>query len=215
MEFQANRVGPIVQQRMKYAADMENPRSRPGRWRTGEDSRKRILDAARTCFGRTGYDRTTVRAIAAEAQVDPSMVYYFFDTKARLFSVVTELPRNVPERLAAQLSGDLDGLGERIVRHFVEIWDEEASVAPLLALMRSAPTDAASASMFVEFMQREIVVRLRDAIGGDDAELRAELIASQLIGLALMRYVVRLEPIASAPVEAIAARMGAALQSCM
>lgn len=198
---------------MKYAADVENASSRPGRWRSGEDSRKRILDAARRCFNRTGYDRTTVRAIAAEAQADPSMVYYFFGTKARLFSVAMELPRNVPERLAAQLDGELDGLGERIVRHFLEIWDEQASVGPLLALIRSAPTDTASASMFVEFMKREIVVRLSEAIGGDDAELRAEMIGSQLIGLALMRYVVEIEPIASAPAEAIAARMGGALQS--
>jgi AcrR family transcriptional regulator len=192
--------------------DMENTSARPGRWRTGDESRRRILDAARSSFGKHGYDRTTIRAIATEANVDPSMVHYFFDTKARLFSVAMELPKNVPERLAAQLGGGLDGLGERIVRHFLEVWDDEAAVGPLLALMRSAPTDDQSASMFVEFMKREIVVRLRDTIGGDDAELRAELIASQLIGLALMRYVVRLEPLASTPPQAIATWMGAALQ---
>ncbi|NNC12826.1 TetR/AcrR family transcriptional regulator [Planctomonas sp. JC2975] len=191
---------------------MTNTSSRRGRWRTGDESRKRILDAARTCFGEHGYDRTTVRTIAEAAGVDPSMVYYFFDTKARLFSVAMELPSNVPERLAAQLDTGTDGLGDCIVRQFLTIWDQEASVGPLLALMRSAPTDSASASMFVEFMEREIVARLRDQLQGDDAELRADLIASQLTGLALMRYVVRLEPLASAPADEIAVWMGAALQ---
>ncbi|MHA7984485.1 TetR/AcrR family transcriptional regulator [Rathayibacter sp. CAU 1779] len=191
---------------------MTNTSGRRGRWRTGDESRRRILDAARTCFGEHGYDRTTVRAIAEAAGVDPSMVYYFFDTKARLFSVAMELPSNVPERLTAQLDTGTDGLGERIVRQFLTVWDQEASVGPLLALMRSAPTDSTSASMFVEFMEREIVARLRDQLQGDAAELRADLIASQLTGLALMRYVVRLEPLASAPADEIAVWMGAALQ---
>jgi AcrR family transcriptional regulator len=191
---------------------MEGTRDRPGRWRTGEESRRRILEAARSSFGRRGYDRTTIRAIAAEADVDPAMVHYFFDTKARLFSIAMELPADVPERLAAQLEAGADGLGERLVRHFLLAWDELATVGPLLALLRSAPTDDRSATMLVEFMKREIVVRLRDTIGGADATLRAELIGSQLIGLALMRYVVRLEPLASAPAEQIIPWMGAALQ---
>ena len=191
---------------------MENTGSRPGRWRTGEDSRRRILDVARSNFGQHGYDRTTIRAIARDAKVDPAMVHYFFDTKARLFTLAMELPSNVPERLAAQLDGGVDGLGERIVRHFLAAWDEQAIVEPLLALMRSAPTDEKSAAMFVEFMKREIVARLSDAIGGEETTLRAELIGSQLTGLALMRYVVRLEPLASTPAEQIVPWMGAALQ---
>ncbi|MGH7919763.1 MAG: TetR family transcriptional regulator [Candidatus Dormibacteraceae bacterium] len=191
---------------------MQETSGRRGRWRTGVQSRRRILDAARSAFGERGYDRTTIRAIAAEAKVDPAMVHYFFETKAQLFSMAMELPTKVSERLTAQLQGGVDGLGERLIRHFLQVWDEEAAVEPLLALMRSAATDARSASMFVEFMEREIVVRLRDTIGGEDAHLRAQLIGSHLMGLALLRYVVRLEPLASTPPEAIAVWMGAVLQ---
>jgi AcrR family transcriptional regulator len=191
---------------------MQNRGARPGRWRTGEESRRRILEAARSCFGKHGYDRATIRAIASEANVDPAMVHYFFDTKARLFSVAMELTPNVPERLTSQLAAGVDGLGERLVRHFLEVWDEQAGLEPLLALMRSASADDRSASMFAEFVEREIVARLGDTIGGPDANLRAELIGSHLLGLALMRYILRLEPLAVVPPQTIAAWMGPALQ---
>jgi AcrR family transcriptional regulator len=191
---------------------MQNRSARPGRWRTGEESRRRILEAARSCFGKYGYDRATIRAIASEANVDPAMVHYFFDTKARLFSVAMELTPNVPERLTLQLAAGVDGLGERLVRHFLEVWDEQAGLEPLLALMRSAPADDRSASMFAEFVEREIVARLSDTIGGPDANLRAELIGSHLLGLALMRYILRLEPLAAVPPQTVAAWMGPTLQ---
>lgn len=191
---------------------MRNRSARPGRWRTGEESRRRILEAARSCFGKHGYDRATIRAIASEANVDPAMVHYFFGTKARLFSVAMELTPNVPERLTSQLAAGVDGLGERLVRHFLEVWDEQAGLEPLLALMRSAPADDRSASMFAEFVKREIVARLGDTIGGPDAYLRAELIGSHLLGLALMRYILRLEPLAAVPPQTIAAWMGPTLQ---
>ncbi|MGH3627876.1 MAG: hypothetical protein ACRDRL_10615 [Sciscionella sp.] len=143
------------------------------------------------------------------------MVHYFFNTKARLFSATMEFTPNIPERLTSQLEAGVDGLGERLVRHFVQVWDEQAGIEPLLALMRSAPTDDRSASMFAEFMEREIVARLRDTIGGDDANLRAELIGSHLMGMTLLRYVLRVEPLAATRPEAIAAWMGPALQRYM
>lgn len=187
--------------------------ARRGRWRSGDQSRKRVLEAARACFGERGYDRTTIRSIADRADVDPAMVHYFFESKARLFSIAMELPPDVPERLATQLDADLRDLGERLVRQFLRAWDQQDGARQLLALMRSAPTDSTAASMFAEFMEREIVARLRDALGGDDdAELRAELIGSQLMGLALMRYVVRVEPLASADPADLVPPIGAAIQ---
>lgn len=186
--------------------------SRPGRWRTGEESRRRILESARRCFSERGYDRTTIRAIAARAKVDPSMVHYFFGNKARLFAVAMKFPLDIPERLTEQLAGGVDGLGDRLARHFISVWDEQSGIDPLLALMRSAPTDDRLATMFAEFVEGEIVTRLRTAIGGDEADLRAELIGSQLIGFALMRYVLRIEPLASASPDAVARRLGPALQ---
>lgn len=186
---------------------------RPGRWRTGEESRRRILDTARACFGERGYDRTTIRAIAAEANVDPAMVHYFFDTKAHLFSAAMEIPVNIAERIGTELEGGIDGLGERLVLHFLRIWDAQADYEPLLALMRSAPTDNQSASMFKQFVEKVIVARLRTTIKGRDAHLRTELVGSHLMGLALARYVIRLEPLASTPPRKIASWMGPTLQS--
>lgn len=197
---------------------MDETSSRPGRWRTGEQSRARILRAARDCFGARGYDRTTIRTIAAEAGVDPSMVHYFFGTKASLFSAAMELPADVPQRIDDAVDEGVDGLGERLARHFVGVWDDQRQFQPLLALMRSAPTDDRSARMFQEFVEREIIGRLREAIiaagdaDADDADLRAELIGSQLIGLALARYVIRLEPLASASPDLIAHWIGPTLQ---
>lgn len=193
----------------------EQPRAasrRPGRWRTGEASRRRILDAARSCFAQYGYDRATVRQIAGEAGVDPAMVYYFFATKSRLFAAAMTLPANPAESVAGLLEGGLDDLGPRIVRQFLEVWDDAGSFEPLFALMRSAPTHDQSAGLLQEFVQREILARLRQAIGAEDAPLRVELVGSQLMGLALTRYVVRIEPLASASPDTVAAWVGPVLQ---
>jgi AcrR family transcriptional regulator len=185
---------------------------RPGRWRTGERSRRRILDAARSSFAERGYDRATIRQIARDAQVDPAMVYYFFETKSRLFTAAIELPVNPAERLASELEGGLDGVGERIVRHFLDVWDHAPTIEPLLALMRSAPTDERSAAMFSEYVQQEIVGRLAAAIPHGNARLRAELLGSHLMGLAFARYVTRLEPLASTSADTVAAWVGPTLQ---
>lgn len=185
---------------------------RRGRWRTGEESRERILAAARSCFADRGYDRTTVRRIAAEAHVDPAMVYYFFDTKSRLFAAAMAFPANPADKLASLLQDGTYDLGPRLVRHFLQVWDDASSFEPLFALMRSAPTDERSAGMLREFVQRELIAQIRRAIGTADAHLRAELVGSQLMGLALARYVVRIEPLASAGADTIVAWVGPGLQ---
>lgn len=194
------------------STDARAARRRRGRWRTGEESRRRILEAARWAFAEYGYDRATVRQIAAEARVDAAMVYYFFGAKPRLFAAAMALPRNPAESLAALLDDGLDGLGDRIVRHFVEVWDDVGSFEPIFALLRSAPTDGRSAGLLREFIEREVIGQLRQAVGTPDATLRAELVGSQLLGLALARYVVAVEPLASAAPDTVAAWVGPALQ---
>lgn len=194
------------------APDRQTARKRPGRWRSGEESRQRILDAARTSFAQHGYDRATVRRIAEAARVDPAMVYYFFQTKSRLFAAAMALPVNPADKVASILEDGLDSFGVQIVRHFLHVWDEEGSFAPMLALMRSATTDEHSAGMFREFVQHEILARVRATIGTPDAHLRAELVGSHLMGIALARYVVRLEPLASTDPDTIAAWVGPSLE---
>lgn len=185
---------------------------RPGRWRTGQESRRRILDAARSAFARYGYDRATIRQIAVDARVDPAMVHYFFDTKPRLFAAAMALPTSPADNIASALQDGLPGLGARIVRQFVQVWDDAGSFEPLLALMRSAPTDDQSARMLREYIQREVLSQVVQAIGTADAALRVEFAGSQLIGLAFARYVVRIEPLASASPDTVAAWVGPTLQ---
>jgi AcrR family transcriptional regulator len=187
--------------------DRQN-RSRRGRWRTGEDSRKRILDAARACFAELGYDRTTIRGIASEAGVDPAMLYYFFTTKSQLFTTAMALPSDPTHHLSTMLRGDPSDLGTSLVRHFLEVWDGAGSFEPLFALMRSATTDEHSARMLREFLQGELHAQLAKAIGTEDAPLRTQLVFAHLMGLALTRYVIRNEPLASTPIEDIAKSMG-------
>ncbi|SFN67685.1 transcriptional regulator, TetR family [Pseudonocardia ammonioxydans] len=185
--------------------------ARRGRWRTGERSRRRILDAARALFAERGYDRATVRRIAATAQVDPAMVYYFFETKSRLFTEALALPVNPAEEVAAELSGGVDGLGERIVRHFLDVWDRAPTVEPMLALLRSAPTDERSAAMFTGYIEQEIIARIATVVP-EPARLRAELVGSHLMGLLLARHVLRIEPLASTSPDTVATWMGPTLQ---
>lgn len=191
---------------------MHAAEARPGRWRTGEASKQRILEAARGLFGQRGYDKTTVRAIAAQAQVDPAMVHYFFATKSKLFAIAMGLPLQTPERLSAQLDAGIENLGERLVVHFMHLLESSDTLEPILALMRSAPTDDQSASMLAEFIEHEFVARVRDVIGGPDAALRAELVGSLLLGLTMARFVIRLEPLASASTETIASWVGPSAQ---
>ncbi|WP_083713416.1 TetR family transcriptional regulator [Brachybacterium sp. P6-10-X1] len=196
---------------METSAEHSGPARRRGRWRTGARSRERILEAARSCFAQHGYDRATVREIAGAAGVDPAMVHYFFGSKSRLFVTAMEFPVNPIDEITEALDADPEELGGRIVRRFVESWDASPGAGPLAALLRS-PGDERSETMFSEYIRREIAGHLIPAIPGEDPELRAELIGSHLIGLALSRYVLGLEPLASATPETLATWMGPAIQ---
>src|ERR1700747_980553 len=112
---------------------------RAGRWRTGQQNRQRIIDAARERFMRDGYEGATVRATAPRAGVDVAMVYYFFDSKEGLFtaSALTG-PEHPLHQLATLLDEGTEQIGPRRVRRFLEHWDEDAGHAPLPALWRSA-----------------------------------------------------------------------------
>lgn len=185
---------------------------RSGRWRTGEKSRARILESARACFAERGYDRATIRRIAAQAQVDPAMVYYFFESKARLFNEALEIPSAPVEHLGLALEPGADGAGERLVQHFLDVWDSTESIDPLLLMVRSAPADHRSSAMFTEYVQREIIGKIAAVANGEDADLRAELISAHLMGLAMARYVTRLEPLASCSAAVLASWVGSSLQ---
>jgi AcrR family transcriptional regulator len=187
---------------------------RPGRWRSGAESRQRILETARGLFREHGYAGTTVRAVAAAAGVDPSMVFYFFTTKQGLFAAAVEMAPVLPQAIDSIFTDGLDGIGERIVRVLLDNMDR-SDRAPLAMLARSAPTHEKSEALLREFIDREISDRLTALLDTPDAALRAAMVNAQILGLTMARYVVRIEPIASAPTEELVTRFGALVQHCL
>jgi AcrR family transcriptional regulator len=174
-------------------------------------TRERILAAARSDFGKTGYERTTIRGIAAQAKVDPALVMHYFESKDGIFRAAVKFPVDPAEFIPRLLAPGLDGLGERLVRVFVETWDSPAG-SPLLGLIRSVVGSEDAAALLREFVTREVLGRLARALELDQPQLRAALVASQLVGLAMIRYVVKVEPLASARSDDLVAWLGPTLQ---
>ncbi|MEU5552461.1 MULTISPECIES: TetR family transcriptional regulator [unclassified Micromonospora] len=186
---------------------------RSGRRPGNPATRDAILAAARTAFAERGFDAATIRAVAAAAEVDPALVHHYFGSKEQLFLAAVQAPVDPRELLPAVLDGDRDGIGERLVRTFVAMWDSPAGAAGV-ALLRSAVGNEWTARLVREFLTTQVLRRILDHLDVDPAHrpLRGGLVASQLIGLALMRHVVRLEPVASAEPETLVATVGPTVQ---
>jgi AcrR family transcriptional regulator len=159
--------------------------------------------------------RTTTRAIAAKAGVDAALVHYFFKTKDKLFSAAVELPIT-PEQLTdlleeASLGGDQHGgSGERLVRFMLENVFTSRSHA-VAALIRAAVGDPGCVPALRSLIEKTVVAAGASAVRGSDARLRAELLGAVMVGLFVVRHVVRVEPLASAPPEKVAAWLGPAV----
>ncbi|MFI7605173.1 TetR family transcriptional regulator [Micromonospora sp. NPDC049366] len=186
---------------------------RTGRRPGNPDTREAILDAARAAFAERGFDAASIRAIAAAAGVDPALVHHYFGSKDQLFLAAMQAPVDPRELIPKVLAGDRDGLGERLVRMFLGVWDSPAGTAGV-ALLRSAVSNEWTARLLREFLTTQVLRRVLDHLDVAPAEvpLRGSLVASQLIGLAMMRHVIRLEPIASASPETLAATVGPTVQ---
>lgn len=180
----------------------------PGRANTRDD----VLDAARRVFAERGYRAASLRAIAAEAGVDAGMVRHFFGDKDGLFRAAMQLPVDPSVVLPMLLGPGLDGVGERVVRFFVSVWDEPVSRGPFLALVRSVASHEESAAIFREFITERVLVRIAGELDRPEAELRASLVASQLVGLAMVRYIIRIEPLASADADQVVAAVAPTVQ---
>jgi AcrR family transcriptional regulator len=187
---------------------------RAGRWRTGQQSKQRIIDAARERFMRDGYDRATVRGIAADAGVDVAMVYYFFGNKEGLFSAaVLTGPEHPLHQLAALLDeGGAEEIGPRLVRRFLEHWDRGGVFEPLMTLWRSAAIQPRAREVLHDALAGPIAQRISVAFGVTNAELRVELVASHLMGLAFARYQLQIEPMASTSIDDLVAVAGPTMQ---
>lgn len=181
---------------------------RTGR-RSGDSGTKTaILDAARNSFAEHGYDRATIRGIAASAGVDPALVHHFYGTKEKLFVAATRFPRVPSEVLKEVFESSDERLGEDLVRTLLRILEAPEARAPVIGLLRSAMTNESAARMLREFITDAILTLVTRRAKPDEAALRASLVASQIVGLGLTRFVLEIEPIASASVDDLAVAIG-------
>jgi AcrR family transcriptional regulator len=177
--------------------------------RQGEPvSRDAVLSAAKERFATEGYEKTTLRAIAQDAYVDPSMVLYLFGSKEELFRESLRLIID-PEVLVAALTGAADDdpdIGTRMVRTYLRIWETPDTAATVRAMLQSATSNSHAHDAFRGFMQNYVLTAVSGVLGGgEQARLRATLAASQLVGTALLRYVIEVPPLATLPVEEVVA----------
>jgi AcrR family transcriptional regulator len=174
-------------------------------------TRQVVLDTARRMFADAGYDKTSVRDIAAGAGVDPALIRHYFGSKVELFRATMGWPF-APAQVAAQIAGgDRGEMGARLARVFFGVWEQPDTRAPLLAILRGAATHEESATLVRQFIQGQLYRQMADELAGPDAELRIDLAMSQLLGIAYLRHILRVEPIASTPVEDLIARVAPAL----
>jgi len=193
---------------MTAAAHTRRAGRRPGE----SDTREAILGAARGVFAELGYERATIRGIAADAAVDPALVIHFFGGKEALFGAALEIPVEPGVVLERAAAADPSEVGATVVRAFLAAWEPLESRQRLVAMVRSAMTNEVALGMVREYLGRRIFGPITQALGVPDAELRADLVGSQFIGLAMMRYITCIEPLASAPVEQLVAAIGPTVQ---
>ncbi|MFC8597686.1 TetR family transcriptional regulator [Isoptericola sp. NPDC057191] len=192
------------------------PAARRGRRPGASTTRQAILDAARARFAADGYTGTTIRRVAADAGVDASLVMQFFRSKDELFAAVMAVPPEALTRFSAAFEGADDGLGERVVRAFLEIWEEDArSAEPLMAMFRGAIVNDLANAQLRGFLQERLLVDAVASRDVDDATLRAGLVSSMLVGLVVGRGVVGVPTLAAADRETLIALVGPAVHGVL
>jgi AcrR family transcriptional regulator len=155
--------------------------------RTSEETKAVILVAARERFGTAGFQAATIRGIAADAGVDPAMVMRYFGNKDKLFAAAAEFDLRFP----SFASVDPAQLGRSLVRHFLERWEDEA----LVILLRSSATNAEAAQRMQEIFGTQLQPLVASVAPAGESGVRAGLIATQILGMALCRFVLRLPPV--------------------
>ena len=175
-----------------------------GRRRGSPDTRSAILAAARESFANAGFGGTTIRAVAGAAGVDPALVHHYFGSKDDLFVAALELPVDPRAVMAEQVVGPLEGAGERLLRALLSVWDDPEVQPALLAMVRRLVEPGGDA-LFREGFLPVVLVPLGQALGVTDPERRMPLLASQVVGLILLRYVVRADAIVALSADEVVA----------
>ena len=193
-------------------------KGRSGR-RTGDTkTSEAILEAAKGQFAEHGYNKATIRAIAAQARVDPALVHHFYGTKEALFAAAMRLPVVPSEVLRAAFENGPGGhgLGEFVVITALTLWETDGLKETLLGLLRSAVTSEEAARMLREFVAESILGTIARVAGvkGTDAEVeyRLAMVATQMVGLAMTRLMLGLPAVAQASVDELAATIGPSVE---
>ena len=190
---------------------MSTAAPRRGRRPGAPDTRAAILAAAREQFAAAGYAGTTIRAVAAAAGVDAALVHHYFGTKDDLFLAALEVRVDPRVAMVPVLEGGVDGAGERLLRVFLSVWDDEESRLPLLGLLRGI-VEPTGQQLVRDGFLRMVLGPVGQGLGLDDADRRMTLVASQLVGIVVLRYLLRVEPLASMPADLVVATYAPTLQ---
>ena len=170
-----------------------------------------MLTVARERFATQGYAGTSVRAVAAEAGVDPALVHHYFGTKEDLFLAALEVKVDPRVAMLPVIEGGVDGAGERILRVFLSVWDDEETRLPLMGLMRGMVAPEGQQLVRDGFLKM-VLGPVGTGLGIDDPDRRMVHVASQLVGIVVLRYLLAVEPLASMPPERLVATYAPVLQ---
>lgn len=189
-------------------------RGRPARTDTeGPGARERILAAARAEFARHGYDKASIRGIAKGAGVDPALVHHYFGPKEKIFAAAVEVDfAPALEAPAVVVASGREQVGQRLTSFFLQLWEDPVSREPLLAIVRSAVANETAATVFRDLVSSRLMLRIADELDVPEAGLRSELAAAQLVGVTMLRYVIKVEPLASADLDQVVALVAPAVQ---
>ncbi|MCX5535800.1 TetR family transcriptional regulator [Streptomyces sp. NBC_00006] len=192
------------------------PAARRGRRPGTNTTRQAILAAARARFAADGFTATTIRRVAADAGVDASLVMQFFRSKNELFAAVMSVPAEALTRFSDAFEGPDEGLGERVVRAFLDVWEvDAASSEPLMAMLRGAIANDQANDQLREFLEERLLVDAITSRDIDDATLRAGVVSSMLVGLVVGRRVVGVPTLTGAEREKLITLVGPAVQSVL
>jgi AcrR family transcriptional regulator len=186
--------------------------SRTGRRPGTPETRDEILAVARRQFATRGYEPTSLRAIAATAKVDPALLIHYFGNKEGLFAAATGLPSRLSELLAGPENASPREFSESLVWVYLQVVDSDQSRNAILALVRSAVSNEKAATLLREFLAAELLPIIGRYTEHQNAPLRASLVAAQLIGIAVLRHVIRLEPVAQASPDEIVAMVAPVIE---
>lgn len=181
---------------------------RPG----GPDTRGDILAAARESFARKGFGGTTIRGVASAAGVDPALVHHYFGSKDDLLVAALEIRVDPRKVVPTVFANGVAGTAEPLLRLFLSVWDDPEARLPLVALFRTSLGEGGPTNLLREGLMRIVFAPLREVLPADEADRRAQLVATQMVGLIVGRYLLRLEPLASMSADEIVAWVAPTVQ---